>query len=110
MSDPISVVERQLDAYNAHDLEGFCACFSRDVVVMNADGERTIEGIDAFREAYRDEIEGGRTRGEVLSRTASGSWVADAEVLTGLTDDPIRALVVFRVGADGLIDRVVIGR
>ena len=42
----------QLVAYNARDLEAFCACYSADVAVLDADGQTTLQGQAAFRERY----------------------------------------------------------
>lgn len=43
---------RQLAAYNAHDLDAFCACYADDVRVLDHDGNVTLEGAAAFRERY----------------------------------------------------------
>ncbi len=42
----------QLEAYNARDTDAFCACFSEDVRVLDADGAETLAGMDAFRARY----------------------------------------------------------
>lgn len=42
----------QLEAYNQRDLEAFCACYSEDVRVLDADGRVTLDGAAAFRETY----------------------------------------------------------
>ena len=48
----LALSRRQLDAYNRADLEAFCECYHREVCVLDAAGERTLEGIDAFRARY----------------------------------------------------------
>lgn len=53
MHAPIEeLARRQLDAYNAADLDAFCACYHDDVRVLDADGAETCRGIAAFRERY----------------------------------------------------------
>jgi uncharacterized protein (TIGR02246 family) len=47
-----ALADRQLVAYNANDLDAFCACYHQDVVVLDADGAVTLRGMDAFRERY----------------------------------------------------------
>lgn len=42
----------QLAAYNAADLDAFCACYHADVRVLDADGNVTLAGMEAFRERY----------------------------------------------------------
>ena len=46
------LAQRQLDAYNQSDLDGFVACYHSDVQVFNGD-EQSINGIDEFRSRYR---------------------------------------------------------
>ena len=103
------VVDRQVEAYNAHDLEGFLACYAADVVVRSGAGEILLDGIDAVRQQYgswfRDMPD---IRAEVLHRLVRGSWVVDDERVSapgaGLT---MEALVAYRL-RDSVIDRVVL--
>ena len=46
------LAERQLAAYNAKDLDAFCACYADDVTVLDAAGEVTLSGATAFRARY----------------------------------------------------------
>ena len=104
---PDNAVERQERAYNAHDLDGFVACYADDVVLENADGAVVIRGRDAMREQY------GRlfatcpdVHAEVLTRIRVGSYVIDEERVTGRPEGEIHAVAIYRVAGDGLIDRV----
>ena len=45
-------VARQADAYNAHDLETFLACYTEDVVVTSGNGDVLMEGLEAIRAEY----------------------------------------------------------
>jgi hypothetical protein len=47
-----SLSRRQLAAYNAQDIDAFCACFHRDVCVLDPEGNRTLQGHEAFRSRY----------------------------------------------------------
>lgn len=42
----------QLSAYNAADVDAFCACYHPEVVVMGHDGAVRMAGMAAFRESY----------------------------------------------------------
>jgi hypothetical protein len=54
------LAERQLSAYNDANLDAFCACYHRDVVVLDADGEVSLQGIEPFRSRYAEMLrEGG---------------------------------------------------
>ena len=52
MLTPTEVAQAQLDAYNAKDLDAFCACYTADVRVLDATGAETLRGMDAFRARY----------------------------------------------------------
>lgn len=100
-------VERQERAYNAHDLEGFVACYAEDVVIDNADGAVVMRGHDAMRAHY------GRlfascpdVHAEVLTRIRVGSYVIDEERVTGRPGGDIRAVAIYRLAGDGLIEHV----
>ncbi|MFI5782953.1 nuclear transport factor 2 family protein [Nocardia sp. NPDC051570] len=104
MSDPHTIVERQLAAYNSHDLDAFAATYSSDVRINRRDGSHII-GRDALRETYADQFARRRCRAEIVGRLIEGDWVVDHEIAHGLSDAPVRVLVAYRV-RDGLIDRV----
>lgn len=48
----LELSDAQLAAYNAADIDAFCACFHPDVVVMDATGAPTSTGMATFRERY----------------------------------------------------------
>jgi ketosteroid isomerase-like protein len=45
-------VERQVRAYNAHDLDEFIACYAEEAVVEGADGRVVMSGREEMREQY----------------------------------------------------------
>ena len=101
------VVDRQVEAYNAADLDGFLACYAADVVIRSGEGVVLNDGLDAMRAAYGDWF--GSLPGlhaEIVTRVERGSWVVDEEHVTADGLD-VLALVAYRVRG-GLIDQVVI--
>lgn len=104
---PIELVQAQLDAYNAHDLERFLAVYSDDVRLYRPpQAAPAISGKAALADFYRERrfcIPG--LRAELVSRQASGSLVIDHERITGLMPVPVGAMLVFRVSG-GLIAEV----
>jgi hypothetical protein len=100
---PEVTVERQVEAYNTHDLDRFCACYSDDVVVVDGDGNQMLGGMEAFRERYRQQFAGDAT-GEVVARVSAGPWVVDREIAR-LGEQTLEGLVAYRVRGE-LIDRV----
>ncbi|MFD9793582.1 nuclear transport factor 2 family protein [Streptomyces sp. NPDC059070] len=104
MSTPHQVVARQLAAYNSHDIEAFCATYAEDAVVHRRDGS-TLNGRKALRDTYAELFAKGRCRAVVTGRLTQGDWVVDHEEAHGLSEEPVRVLVAYRV-RHGRIDRV----
>ena len=103
----IDAVARQVEAYNAGDLEAFLGCYAPTVVIRAGDGTVLNEGLEAMRATYVGwfgSLPG--LRAEIVTRVQRGSWVVDDEHVTAEGLD-VRALVAYRV-RDGLIDQVVI--
>ena len=107
MSEAEIVVQRQLDAYNAHDLEAFAATYSDDAAVYRIPSTSPIlSGKRALSEFYgnsRFNLPG--LHAELLHRSAIGNKVVDHERITGLRDAPVEAVAAYVV-RDGLIQSV----
>lgn len=105
MSGP-GPVQQQVDAYNAHDVDGFLACYGEDAVVRHGDGRVLMADKDAMRAAYADLFrQHPDLRADVVNRLEVGSWVVDEEVVT-ITGREMRALVAYEL-SDGLIRTAV---
>jgi uncharacterized protein (TIGR02246 family) len=77
---PVQLVQRQLDAYNAQDLDAYCACFADDVVVADLDGKITTQGLDAYRARYAKAFaEFPENEATLLNRIALGQTIIDHE-------------------------------
>ena len=48
------IVARQVEAFNAHDLESYLACYADHVVVTSGTGEVLLEGIAAVGAQYAE--------------------------------------------------------
>jgi hypothetical protein len=101
-----SLAQRQLEAYNARDLEAFLANFSDDVEAFRPpQAEPALAGKAAFGKFYatqRFNLPG--LHAEILDRVVMGRIVIDHERITGVRDEPFEMAVVFEV-AGGLIRR-----
>ncbi|WP_406340265.1 nuclear transport factor 2 family protein [Streptomyces sp. NBC_00648] len=91
------MVERQLAAYNSHDLEAFAATYAPDVCINRRSGDR-LRGRDAVREAYGDMLAKGRCRAETVGRLAEGDWVVDHEIAHGIRKCRMSPASLFRLG------------
>jgi hypothetical protein len=101
-----TLVQRQLEAYNARDLEAFLANFSDDVEVLRPpQAEPALVGKAAFAHFYATQrFNRPGLHAEVVNRMVMGRIVIDHERISGVRDEPFEMAVVFEV-ADGLIRR-----
>ncbi|GHO52774.1 nuclear transport factor 2 family protein [Ktedonobacter robiniae] len=101
------VVDRQLQAYNAHDLEAFLACYSPTVTVaLHPGGQILDEGLGALRLSYAKLFtECPHLHAHITRRITSENLIIDEEEVEGLVDGPsVRSIVMYEV-TDGLITR-----
>ncbi len=103
MRDP---VQAQLDAYNAHDIEAFVACFSEDCISEDGEGKRIFTGKSEMRIRYQTLLASSpKLHAEVVQRIRIGEHVIDEERITGRNPPMSRAVVVFHVRGE-LIDHI----
>jgi hypothetical protein len=107
-SNPIvGLVQRQVDAYNARDLDRFVAAYTDTVLVYRMPAaEPSISGKVQLAETYatqRFNLPG--LRAEIVNRIVLGNKVIDHERVWGIRDVPIEVAAVYEV-VGGLIARV----
>jgi uncharacterized protein (TIGR02246 family) len=103
---PADVVQRQVETYNAQDLNAFCKCFAEDCVIADLNGAVTQSGLAQIRERYRAlfaQYPGNRA--EVVHRMTVGDVVIDHEIVERSPELRIEAIAIYTV-RDGLISRV----
>lgn len=100
--DPAQIVQDQLNAYNAHDLDRFVACFSDDVRLYRMPAQLPITiGKTALRAFYAEHRFSIATlRAELLNRMTLGDKVADHERIHGLGEQPTEVMAVYQVSDD----------
>jgi hypothetical protein len=103
---PTDIVQRQLDAYNAHDLDAFVACFDDDIRLFRMPNTvPSTVGKSALRDFYAEHRFSIPTlRAELVNRTALGDKVADHERIHGLSEQPMEMMAVYRVHNDLIVD------
>lgn len=104
---PVELVQRQLDAYNARDLDRFVAVYSDAVRVYRPPAtEPVLVGKAAVAKFYATErFNLPALRAEVLARIIVGNSVIDHERIHGVRDAPFEAAAVYRI-AGGSIESV----
>lgn len=75
----VVLAEKQLEAYNNHDLAAFVACYHKEVEVLNADGKVTTRGIEAFQKNYEAMFARGNFSAVVESRLQFKDHCVDLE-------------------------------
>jgi hypothetical protein len=102
--DPVAVVQRQLDAYNARDLTHFIAEYSEDIRAYRLPGAvPAIVGKKALADYYATQrFNHVGLHAELCSRMAFGNKVIDHERISGVRDQPFDVAVAYEVRA-GLI-------
>ncbi len=76
------VVQRQLDAYNARDLEGWLATYADDAVQYLLHGDTLAVGKAAMRARMVERFADPALHAQLVSRTVMGDLVVDHEVVT----------------------------
>ena len=95
-----TVVQRQVEAYNARDIEAFLSLYADDVVVRRLpSGEVDWDGKQAMRPGYAKLFEQSPNLECVITkRIVHGDWVIDHELVTGIAGIPrLRAVAVYEV-------------
>lgn len=103
-AEMIAVVQRQVEAYNARDLDGFVATYATDAVVRDLTGVRG-QGHDWLRATYGPMFAGNSAPAEIRGRVCANGWVVDEEYVRRPSGD-IHVLAAYRVEA-GRIAEVV---
>lgn len=103
-----TLVQRQLEAYNARDADAFAACFSADVRCQRHPDEAPfLEGREALREYYaRERFAHAGLHAHLVQRIDLGVRVLDHERVDGLPGGQREVVAAYERGADGLIGRV----
>jgi hypothetical protein len=100
-------VQEQLDAYNAHDVQRFVACYTEDVQVFRLPGTAPVmTGRAAMAEHYsKHRFNIPTLHAELVNRMVMGNKVIDHERIHGVREAPYEAAAIYEVQG-GLIKTV----
>lgn len=79
---PIAVVQAQLDAYNAKDIDGLLQTYAPDAEQFTLHGELLAQGHAQMRARYLTRFAEPDLHAKLLSRTVVGNVVTDVELVT----------------------------
>lgn len=111
ISSPEAIVQANLDAYNAHDIQAFMSYFSDDVAMYNfEDGKQTAKGIENVRAIYAPYFKASPTlHSKILKRTVFDNKVIDHEYITGARGGaPFEIVLIYEVKEQKIIKMTVI--
>ncbi|MEW5301114.1 MAG: hypothetical protein WDW36_003994 [Sanguina aurantia] len=100
-------IQRQLETYNAHDIDAFMALMSEDVVAVDGiTGAVIASGVVALRPRYEARFASRSVHCELLGRLVLGQVVVDREVISGLPDGGIADCLATYLVQDSKIKRM----
>jgi heme-degrading monooxygenase HmoA len=111
LDTPRAVVQAQLDAYNAKDIEGLLGTYAPDAEQYALHGERLAKGHDEIRARFLARFAEPDLKATLLGRSVAGNFVVDHEVVTRNFPEgrgSIEMLCVYEV-VDGRIRRASFG-
>ncbi|RNF31814.1 steroid delta-isomerase [Massilia aurea] len=79
---PLAVVQAQLDAYNAKDLDALMATYAPDAQQFALHGDLLARGHDQIRPRYEMRFAEPDLHARLLSRTVLGNFITDLEIVT----------------------------
>ncbi len=107
-AEPVDVVQAQVEAYNAHDIDSFAACYADDVTITDLTGKRpVVKGIPALKTAFAFLAKVPKDfHVEIVERAATGAIVVDHERVIGLPPEKGRpeSMAVYEVRGGKIVN------
>lgn len=99
---PLEIVQGQLDAYNAQDLDAHVACFADDVVIADFNGAVSLTGRVAYKERYAKMFgDFPQNKVELVNRMVLGGTVMDHERVRRTPDsEPFDVIAIYSIVGD----------
>jgi putative hydrolase of HD superfamily len=106
-TSPLTVVQAQLDAFNAKDIDALMRTYAPDAEQFSLHGERLAQGHEELRTRYIARFTEPDLHARLLSRLVMGNIVTDLELITRNFPEGVgtlEMLCIYEV-ADGRIRR-----
>ena len=100
--EPEAVVQAQLDAYNAHDVDAFVATYAEDIQLFEHPAKLLAAGHAQLRERYAPRFKDSLLHAVVVKRIVMGSIVIDEEKVVRTFPEgagTLRAVAIYEVQA-----------
>jgi hypothetical protein len=102
---PEALVQKQVDAYNAHDLDAFVACYGPAIEFRTLAGAVGPEkGLPPLRKAYAELFKRfPNLKVKILKRICQGPYVIDQAQAEGLGPNPVLATAIYETAQGKII-------
>ncbi len=101
------IAQKQLDAYNAQDLDTYVSYFTADCIVSGLNGVPTETTRDAVKTRYAKAFaQFPQNKAELVNRIAVGNTVVDHELVIRSPGGETFEIIAIYTFKDGLISRV----
>lgn len=80
-------MQRQLDAYNAHDVDALLEVYAGDARLFEHPATPLVSGAPALRERFARRFQEPNLHAELLGRMVMGNFVVDHELVTRTFSD-----------------------
>jgi putative hydrolase of HD superfamily len=91
-TSPLAIVQAQLDAFNAKDIDALMRAYAPDAEQFSLHGERLATGHEEIRPRYVARFAEPDLHARLLSRTVMGKFVTDLELITRNFPEGVGAL------------------
>lgn len=109
---PEQIVQKQLEAYNNRDIDGFMSLIDNQITFHDfSDGSVTMKGLNACKEFYEVLFNTSpNLHSSILTRTVFGNKVIDHESIKGRkgNDDLIELVLIYEVNNEKIIKITVL--
>lgn len=109
---PASIIQKQVDAYNARNIDSFVACHSHQVRLFTfGESKPFCDNIQHLREIYRDIFDNSpELHSQIINRIEMGDTIIDHELISGRKGvEPFEMFAIYEV-EHGLIIRAYFKR
>lgn len=95
---PVDLAQRQLNGYNARDIEAFLEPYSEDVELYRFPDQLMGKGRSFMRSTYSRMFDNTpKLHCELVNRIVQGDTVIDRERVTGRGDTPLEATAIYKI-------------
>ncbi len=92
------VVQKQVEAYNRHDLDAFLGCYAADVKLYDFPDKELSSGLDAMRTSYGKLFaDNPDLKVDIPKRIVQGDTVIDQEFVFVNENRRFKAVAIYRV-------------